>query len=62
MTISEQYAFLIRAQHYARSRGDTNWASHNIYLQTSDGRTLGEAVWNTLEFLYGAEVADQLQG
>ncbi|MFN9291280.1 MAG: hypothetical protein ACK6EB_24675 [Planctomyces sp.] len=62
MTISEQYAFLIMAQRYASARGDANWVSNNIYLQTCDGRTLGEAVWNTLEFLYGAEVADQLQG
>ena len=62
MPLAEQYAFLLRAQRYAAQEGDENWVANNIYLLTSDGWTLGDAVWRTLAFLDGTEVADQLQG
>lgn len=52
--------FLIRAEKYCIDRGDELWFK-NIYSGFREYNNVVDSVWKTLSYLYGNQIADQLE-
>lgn len=52
--------YLIRAEQYARARGDELWFN-NIYTGFRQYNSVTESVWKTLSYLYSNSVADLVE-
>ena len=52
--------FLIRAERYAEARGDENWFKYH-YTRYREFNDVNDAVWKTLDYLYGEDIADKLE-
>lgn len=52
--------FLKRAEQYAAAQGDTDWFNH-YYTKYREYHNVSESVWRTLSWIYGDDVAKQLE-
>jgi len=52
--------YLKLAQEYACQHGDDNWFC-NLYTGFRAYNNVTDSVWKTLSYLYGNDLADQLQ-
>jgi hypothetical protein len=53
--------FLTRAENFARANGDEEWFKNNLYTDFREYNNVNDSVWKTLAYLYGAEIANQLE-